>query len=60
MISPTQAGHVHDTLLMDIHIAGCRDRKREESEGIVMSCGAFGPNTDAVVTFLMTNSYDDE
>lgn len=28
VIGSTQAGHVHDTLLMDIHIAGWRDRER--------------------------------
>lgn len=33
VIGSTQAGHVHNTLLMDIHVAGCRDRKRKGGGG---------------------------
>lgn len=32
VIGSTKAGHIHDTLLVDVHITGCRDRGREGSK----------------------------
>lgn len=34
VISSTQAGHIHNTLIMDVHVAGCRDKEREEIKDI--------------------------